>query len=85
MFLPSAVAQKRTAELGKCRFFLNWDDYRVPVRGSMVQSKGLKWTKYMFFHDFDDLQFLDWMNFLIYPGRASYDLVLDWFRGIIID
>ena len=29
-----------------------------------------------------DLQFLDGMNF---SGRASYDLVLDWFRGIIID
>ena len=30
MFLPSAVAQKRTAELGKCKrpILWDWDDFR---------------------------------------------------------
>ena len=54
-------------------------------RGSNVVADIVISKKTYIFYDSHDLQFLDWMNFLIYPGRASYDLVLDWFRGIIID
>ena len=56
------------------RSMLKWP-MDMKVTGLIIsRSKCIqKWHK---------LQFLDGMNF---SGRASYDLVLDWFRGIIID
>ena len=62
------------------RYIRKWT-FNVKVADAYESDRSDDFQKLMH-SKLQNLQFLDGMNF---SGKASYDLVLDWFRGIIID